>query len=118
MPRPINLSPQGQAKAERQARYRNRLRALREPEADRVDSALASAAVAFATVVADEQLADIKPQVIALIRGALALLEADGYSREESARVLKRRMSRTMRPIIDDYIALGSFRKRLKQRGK
>lgn len=94
------------------------MRSLREPEADRVDTALASAAVAFATVVADERLVDLKPQVMAIIRGALALLEADGYSREESARVLKRRMSRTMRPVIDDFIALGSFRRRLKQSAK
>ncbi|WP_343314026.1 hypothetical protein AAIB41_02460 [Brucella sp. BE17] len=114
MPRPTNLTPSGQAKAERQARYRQRLQERREPEADRVDVALANAMVAFSSVVSDEKLEGFKPSVIALVRGALALLEADGFSREQSARVLRRRMSRDIRPEIADFIDAGAFDKRLK----
>ena len=115
MPRPVNLSAAGVAKAQRQAKYRNKLVQSGEPEADRVDTALAQACVALCAHVDGQKLETLKPALKALIRGVLDLLETDGFDRAASSKVLRRRMSVDVRPEIDDFVADGNFHKRLKK---
>ena len=74
MPRPTNLSAAGVAKAQRQAKYRMRLLQSREPEADRVDTAIAQACVALLAHVDAERIETLKPALKALIRGVLDIL--------------------------------------------
>jgi len=114
VPRPENLSAEGQAKAKRQAKYRTKLRIQGEPEADRVDTALASALVAFVALVDEERLESQKPALKALVSGALDLLQEAGYDREASVKVLRRRMSIDVRPEIRGFMCDGNFYKRLK----
>lgn len=114
MPRPENSSPAGIAKALRQAKYRSKLQQLGEPEADRVDTALAQACVALIALVNEERTEPLKPVLQALVRGALDLLEESGYDREASGKVLRRRMSIDVRPEIRGFLTDGNFYKRLK----
>ena len=114
MPRPVNPTAVGQAKAARQAKYRAKLQQLGEPEADRVDTALASALVAFVALVDEEKLEGQKPALKALVSGALDLLIDAGYEREASVKVLRRRMSLVARPEIRGFMCDGNFYKRLK----
>jgi len=113
MPRPVNVSAAGVAKAMRQAKYRSKLQQLGEPEADRVDTAIAQACVALCAHVDGQKLETLKPALKALIRGVLDLLETDGFDRAASSKVLRRRMSVDVRPEIDDFVADGNFHKRL-----
>lgn len=114
MPRPENLSAEGQAKAARQAKYRAKLQQIGEPEADRVDTALAQACVAFIALVSEEKLKSQFPALQSLVRGALDLLQEAGYERDASVKVLRRRMSTTVRPEIRGFMCDGNFYKRLK----
>ncbi|MPR60606.1 hypothetical protein D7027_02010 [Ochrobactrum intermedium] len=114
MPRPENLSAEGQAKAARQAKYRAKLQQLGEPEADRVDTALAQACVAFIALVNEEKLQSQKPALKSLVSGALDLLIDAGYEREASVKVLRRRMSTDVRPEIRGFMCDGNFYRRLK----
>lgn len=113
MPRPTNLSAAGVAKAQRQAKYRMRLLQSREPEADRVDTAIAQACVALLAHVDAERIETLKPALKALIRGVLDILETDGFDRVACSKVLRRRMSVDVRPEIRDFITDGKFHKRL-----
>ncbi len=114
MPRPENLSAEGQAKAARQAKYRLKLRKQGEPESDRVDVAFACALVAFVAHVNEQKLESLKPALKSLVSGALDLLVDAGYDREASIKVLRRRMSLDARPEIRRYMVDGNFHKRLK----
>ncbi len=114
MPRPVNESASGIAKALRQAKYRSKLQQLGEPEADRVDTALAQAVVAYIALVSEERLESQKASLQALVRGALDLLEDAGYDREASGKVLRRRMSIDVRPEIRGFMTDGNFYKRMK----
>jgi len=114
VPRPENLSAEGRAKAARQAKYRAKLQQLGEPEADRVDTALAQACVAFIALVSEEKLKSQKPALKSLVSGALDLLIDAGYEREASVKVLRRRMSLDVRPEIRGFMTDGNFYKRLK----
>lgn len=114
MPRPLNLSAAGIAKAMRQAKYRNKLVQSGEPEADRVDTAIAQSCVALLAHVDAERIETLKPALHALIRGVLDLLEDSGFDRDASSKVLRRRMSSLARPEIQHFIEKGRFHKRLK----
>lgn len=114
MPRPVNLTAAGIAKAQRQAKYRIKLVQSREPEADRVDTAIAQACVALLAHVDAERIEDLKPALHALIRGVLDILDADGFDRGASSKVLRRRMSTLARPEISQFVEKGQFHKRLK----
>jgi len=113
MPRPVNLSAAGVAKAQRQAKYRNKLVQSGEPEADRVDTAIAQACVALLAHVDAERIETLRPALHALIRGVLDILDADGFDRGASSKVLRRRMSLLARPEINEFVEKGRFHKRL-----
>ena len=114
MPRPVNLSAAGVAKAQRQAKYRMRLLKSREPEADRVDTAIAQSCVALLAHVDAERIESLRPALHALIKGVLDLLESDGFDRGAAGKVLRRRMSSLARPEISQFVEKGQFHKRLK----
>jgi len=113
MPRPENTSAAGIAKAMRQAKYRSKLQQLGEPEADRVDTAIAQACVALLAHVDAERIETLRPALHALIRGVLDILDADGFDRGASSKVLRRRMSLLARPEINEFVEKGRFHKRL-----
>ncbi|MCH4539456.1 hypothetical protein [Ochrobactrum sp. A-1] len=114
MPRPENTSAAGIAKAMRQAKYRSKLQQLGEPEADRVDTAIAQACVGLLAHVDAERIEPLKPALHALIKGVLDLLESDGFERGAAGKVLRRRMSSLARPEISQFVEKGQFHKRLK----
>lgn len=114
MPRPINMTDVGQAKAARQAQYRIKLRQRREPEADRVDTALSQALVAFMSYVSEERLEAHKTVVQMLLRATLDLLIDAGYDADAAKKVLHRRVSSLSRPDIAEFIRVGRLDKRIK----
>lgn len=101
MPRP--LPPENAAKAERQAKYRENLAAKGEPEADRVDTALASVFAAFAFAVDEAQPTPENKRFLKIISQAtLDLLRSQGFAKEASVKVLRRRLSPVARAEIED----------------
>jgi len=108
------MSAAGISKAMRQAKYRIKLMQSREPEADRVDTALAQSCVALLAHVDAERIESLRPALHALIKGVLDLLESDGFDRGASGKVLRRRMSTFARPEISQFVEKGQFHKRLK----
>lgn len=100
MPRPENHTTEGIAKAARQHRYRAKLRAFGEPEADRVDVALANILTAFIASVDEERIETLHPILKTLVASTLDLLVHAGYDRAASVKVLRRRLSTTIRPEI------------------
>jgi hypothetical protein len=115
MPRPVN--PTNTIKAERQARYRARLKATGEPEADRVDTALA-AALAVLADVAERGNAQASERVVlrALLLGAMRILRHDGFVEEMTLPVLRRRISRSIRPDIERFAEISGIEKHLTER--
>lgn len=114
MPRPLPESQQ--AKAERQARYRAQLASRREPEADRVDTALAATVAAFATMV-DEELAtpENKRFLKIILQSSLDLLKSQGFAKEASVKVLRRRLSPIVRDDLPDLVERSKIRIRMSQ---
>lgn len=100
MPRSENLTSEGIAKAVRQQRYCAKLRAFGEPEADRVDTALANILTAFIASVDEEKIETLRPILKTLVSSTLDLLVHAGYDRAASVKVLRRRLSTTTRPEI------------------
>lgn len=100
MPRQQNLTAEGMAKAARQHRYRAKLREFGEPEADRVDTALANILTAFIASVDEEKIEAFRPVLKTLVSSTLDLLVHAGYDRAASVKVLRRRLSTDVRPEI------------------
>ena len=112
MPRPIN--PANSEKAERQARYRARLKAAGEPEADRVDTALAAAVAALADTVERGRAQTPERAVLRIIlQGAMRLLQHDGFIEEKTLPVLRRRLSRSIRPDLERFAEISGIEKHL-----
>lgn len=101
MPRP--LPDENQSKALRQARYRASLAARAEPEADRVDTALAAAVAALADALADKSFATAARKDVfnAIVRGSIRLLRSEGYDMDGIKKVLRRRFSSYARPDLE-----------------
>lgn len=116
MPRPENLTPVGVAKATRQRRYRAKLCAFGEPEADRVDVALANIMAAFIASVDEEELKALKPVLKTLVSSAVDLLVHAGYDRDASVKVLRRRLSTVARPEIRYFMHDSRISQRLKSK--
>lgn len=116
MPRPITTKTDN-LKVARQARYRERLRTQREPEADRVDTAIASAVAALADAL-DNNNGNAEDLSIfrILMQSTLNILRADGFDKEMSVKVLRRRITRISRPEIQDFILNGKTIQLLKKR--
>jgi hypothetical protein len=99
MPRPLPL--ENVRKAAIQARYREKLRQRREPEADRVDTALATAIAAYADATYDGSGSDADRRLVRmLIQSAISILRRDGYDAEAAVNVMRRRISRDVRPEL------------------
>lgn len=95
---PRLLPPENIAKAAIQARYRAKLLANGEPEADRVDIALAAAVAAYADAIEDGAASDHDRRVLRiLLQGAISILKADGFNPELAVKVIRRRLSRDVR---------------------
>lgn len=97
-----------QLKIDRQARYRAKLRKNGEPEADRVDIALASAVAAFADAVDNNHGTQADAALLrVLLQSTLNILHADGFDKELSVKVLRRRITRVVRPEIKKFVENG-----------
>lgn len=118
MPRPENLTDEGMAKAARQRRYRSKLRAFGEPEADRVDVALANILTAFIASVDEEKIESMRPLLKTLVASTLDLLVHAGYDRAACKKVLHRRLSIVARPEIRFFMHDSRISKRLKPKAK
>ena len=95
---PRLLPPENIAKSAIQARYRAKLAASGEPEADRVDTALAAAVAAYADAIEDGVGSDHDRRVLrTLLQGAISILNADGFDPELAVKVIRRRLSRSVR---------------------
>lgn len=116
MPRPENLTDEGIAKAARQRRYRSKLRAFGEPEADRVDTALANILAAFVASVDEEKIESMRPILKTLVSSTLDLLVHAGYDRAASVKVLRRRLSTDIRPEIRFFMHDSRLTQRLKSK--
>lgn len=116
MPRPENLTAEGIAKAARQHRYRAKLREFGEPEADRVDVALANVLTAFIASVDEEKIESLRPVLKTLVASTLDLLVHAGYDRAASVKVLRRRLSTTVRPEIRFMMHDSRLTQRLKSK--
>ena len=115
MPRPIN--PTNTCKAERQARYRARLKATGEPEADRVDTALAAAVAVLAEVAERGSVQTPERAVLrAILQGAIRILQQSGFSEEKTLPVLRRRISRSARPDLARFAEISGIETYLKER--
>lgn len=114
MPRPENLTAEGIAKAARQQRYRAKLRAFGEPEADRVDTALADILTAFIASVDEEKIESMRPVLKTLVASTLDLLVHAGYDRAACKKVLHRRLSTLSRPEIRFFMHDSRLSERLK----
>lgn len=94
---PRSGDPANIAHQRRQRRYRERLRAAGRPEAPAVDVAVAAAVAIFAVEVAeaaDGEAVEARMALRRIMLRAVQLLEFRGYSRDESKRAVKRRLSR------------------------
>jgi len=113
MPRPTN--PAETAKAARQARYRERLRALGRPEASEVDVALAAAAAAFADVAngIPEGHGDHRSALRAMLRGAVDVLVARGKNKEQAVDMVRWRVSRPTRDDLEHLVQASRMPQRL-----
>lgn len=112
MPRPVN--PAHTEKAIRQARYRARLKAAGEPEADRVDTALAAALAVLADAVERGNAQASERAVLrALLLGTVRILQHDGFVEEKALPVLRRRLSRSIRPDIQRFAEISGIEKHL-----
>jgi hypothetical protein len=99
MPRP--LPAQNAKKAAIQARYREKLRQRKVPEADRVDTALAAAVAAYADATYNGVGSDDDKRLARmLVQSAISILRADGYDAESAVNVMRRRLSRDVRPEL------------------
>src|SRR5690606_2335480 len=115
MPRP--LSPQNTRKAEIQARYRQRLRERKQPESDRVDTALAAAVAAYSDAIYRGLGSDDDRRVLRiLVQSAISILRADGYDADSAVNVLRRRMTRVVRPDLEKLIADSRIVQRMTRR--
>jgi len=115
MPRLIN--PSNVVKAERQGRYRARLKATGEPEADRVDTALAAAVAVLADAVERSHGQTSERAVLrAILQGAVRILQQDGFVEERTLPVLRRRISRSFRPDLERFAEISGIEKPLKER--
>jgi hypothetical protein len=115
MPRP--LPPENAKKAAIQARYRQRLRERREPEADRVDTALAAAVAAYSDAIYRGLGSDDDRRVLRiLVQSAISILRADGYDADSAVNVLRRRMTRVVRPDLEKLIADSRIVQRMTRR--
>lgn len=104
MPRP--LPPENVKKAEIQARYRQKLRSRREPEADRVDTALAAAVAAYSDATYSGSGSDDDRRVVRLlVQSAISILKADGYDADFAVSVMRRRLTRAVRPDLDKLVS-------------
>lgn len=115
MPRPVNAI--NACKAERQARYRARLKAAGEPEADRVDTALAAAVAVLADAVERSHGQTSERAVLrAILLGAMRILQQDGFVEERTLSVLRRRISRLFRPDLERFAEISGIEKHLTER--
>lgn len=115
MPRPIN--PTNTCKAERQARYRARLKATGEPEADRVDTALAAAVAVLADAAERGSVQTPERAVLrAILQGAIRMLQHDGFVDEKTLPVLRRRLSRSIRPDLAQFAEISAIETHLNGR--
>ncbi|MFD1792703.1 hypothetical protein ACFSE0_13860 [Ochrobactrum teleogrylli] len=115
MPRPAN--PINRCKAERQARYRARLKAAGEPEADRVDTALAAVVAVLADVVERGTAQTSERAVLrALLLGTMRILQQEGFVEEKTLPVLRRRVSRLIRPDLERFVEISGIEKHLTER--
>lgn len=96
-----------QLKIDRQARYRAKLRKNGEPEADRVDTAIASAVAAFADALDKNGTAEDIAVLRVLMQSTLNILQSDGFDKELSVKVLRRRITRIVRPEIEKFVENG-----------
>jgi hypothetical protein len=104
MPRPLPL--ESTKKAAVQARYREKLRQRREPEADRVDTALAAAVAAYADATYRDLGSDDDRRVLRLlVQSAISILNADGYDAESAVTVMRRRLSRVVRLDLEKLVS-------------
>lgn len=115
MPRPINSA--NMEKAARQARYRARLKATREPEANRVDTALAAVVAVLADAVERGNVQTSERAVLRmLLLGTIRILQQDGFAEERPLPVLRRRLSRSIRPDIERLAEISGIEKHLMER--
>ncbi|MCV9910382.1 hypothetical protein OIV19_22620 [Brucella sp. HL-2] len=115
MPRPVN--PINVVKAERQVRYRARLKATGEPEADRIDTALAAAVAVLADAVERGKAQTSERAVLrAILQGAMRILQQDGFVEERTLPVLRRRISRSFRPDLERFAEISGIEKHLTER--
>ncbi|WP_455296527.1 hypothetical protein [Brucella pituitosa] len=115
MPRSVN--PINVVKAERQARYRARLQVTGEPEADRVDTALAAALAVLADTVERGKAQTSERAVLrAILQGAMQILQQDGFVEEKTLPVLRRRISRSVRPDLERFAEISGIEKHLTER--
>jgi len=113
MPRSEN--PAEAAKQERQARYRQRLRALGRPEASEVDVALAAAAAAFADVANSipKGQGDQRSVLRAQLRGAVDILVARGRDQQQAVAMVRWQVSRPTRKNVHRLVEASRMAKRL-----
>lgn len=116
------LRPTGtdKQKMERQKRYRAKLRSNLEPEADRVDIAIASSVAALAATLINDKMGSKSDKIIVkiILESAINILISNGYSKEKSIKVLMRRVSLYYRPDIDAFIENAKLIKLLERYNK